>query len=90
MDAQVKATNILGIFPVPSTSHFVMFERLFKSLAEKGHNVDIATHFPSKQPPSSDFSHYDIVHFMVKICGVDACEATLKSQVLQNLKATKK
>jgi glucuronosyltransferase len=36
------------------------------------------------------FSHYDMVHFMTKICGVDACAATLQTPVLQNLKTTKK
>lgn len=45
------AANILGVFPLPGKSHFVMFERLMKRLAEKGHNVDVATHFPSKEVP---------------------------------------
>jgi glucuronosyltransferase len=107
------AANILGVFPLPGKSHFVMFERLMKRLAEKGHNVDVATHFPSKEVPEGynqlslvgslpimvsnlsinifdGFSHYDMVHFMTKICGVDACAATLQTPVLQNLKTTKK
>ncbi|XP_044255719.1 UDP-glucosyltransferase 2-like [Tribolium madens] len=45
-----QTANILGIFPLPGKSHFVMFERLLMGLAEKGHNVDVATHFPRKEP----------------------------------------
>lgn len=40
--------KILGLFPLNSKSHFVMFERLMKALAEKGHEVDVLSHFPLK------------------------------------------
>lgn len=42
--------KILAILPLNSRSHFVMFERLLKGLAEKGHEVDVVSHFPQKKP----------------------------------------
>lgn len=42
--------KILGIFPYPGKSHFVVFEALFKGLADKGHDVTVISHFP--QPKS--------------------------------------
>ncbi|XP_046467806.1 UDP-glucosyltransferase 2-like [Neodiprion pinetum] len=44
------AYRILGIFPFNGMSHFVMFERLMKGLAEHGHQVDVVSHFPLKKP----------------------------------------
>ncbi|XP_063902949.1 UDP-glycosyltransferase UGT5-like [Zophobas morio] len=46
-----ESANILGIFPLPGKSHYVMFERVLKRLAEVGHHVDVATHFISKEVP---------------------------------------
>lgn len=48
----ISGANILGLFPLPSKSHFVMFERLCKKLAEAGHNVDIVSHFSNKNEQS--------------------------------------
>ncbi|XP_046736277.1 UDP-glucosyltransferase 2-like [Diprion similis] len=44
------AYRILGIFPFNGMSHFVMFERVMKGLAERGHQVDVVSHFPLKKP----------------------------------------
>lgn len=44
-----EAANILAIFHVVSSSHFLIFQSLLKRLAEKGHNVDVATHFVSRE-----------------------------------------
>ncbi|XP_033345712.1 UDP-glucuronosyltransferase 1-8-like isoform X1 [Bombus vosnesenskii] len=43
--------RILGMFPLNGKSHWVMAERLMTSLAERGHQVDVVTHFPMKNPP---------------------------------------
>lgn len=40
--------NILAIFPLNARSHFVMFERLLKGLAAKGHEIDVVSHYPQK------------------------------------------
>jgi glucuronosyltransferase len=47
-----QEANIFAIFTYPGKSHVAMGERLLKRLAEKGHNVDIATHFPSEEVPA--------------------------------------
>lgn len=46
----VQNANILAIFPLPGKSHFVMFERILKELAIRGHDVDVVGHFPLKDP----------------------------------------
>ncbi|XP_050469962.1 UDP-glucosyltransferase 2-like isoform X2 [Bombus huntii] len=43
--------RILGLFPLNGKSHWMMAERLMTSLAERGHQVDVVTHFPMKNPP---------------------------------------
>lgn len=50
--------RILGIFPLHGKSHFIMCEQLMKTLAQKGHQVDVISHFPLKKPfPNyTDFS----------------------------------
>ncbi|XP_047365690.1 UDP-glucosyltransferase 2-like isoform X1 [Vespa velutina] len=42
--------RILGIFAFQAKSHFVMFETLMKSLANKGHQIDAITSFHLKKP----------------------------------------
>uniref|UniRef100_A0AAR5PJR7 UDP-glucuronosyltransferase n=1 Tax=Dendroctonus ponderosae TaxID=77166 RepID=A0AAR5PJR7_DENPD len=44
------AANILAMFPLPGLSHFVMFRALLKELAQRGHNVDVFSHFPLEKP----------------------------------------
>lgn len=53
-----NGARILGIFPLNSKSHFAMFEEMMKSLAEKGHQVDVVSHFPQKKlyPNYADLS----------------------------------
>ena len=45
-----EALRILGIFPLPGKSHFIMCESLMRGLAAKGHQVDVYSHFPLKKP----------------------------------------
>ena len=42
--------RILGIFPLNVKSHFAMYEALMKSLARKGHQIDVVSTFPQKTP----------------------------------------
>lgn len=46
----VESYNILAIFPLHSKSHFVMFERLLIELTDRGHEVDVVSHFPQNKP----------------------------------------
>lgn len=48
---QSVAYRVLGIFPLNGRSHEMMFEALMKGLAKRGHQVDVITHFPTKNPP---------------------------------------
>lgn len=39
--------DILVLIPHPSKSHFFVFVRLFKALAERGHNLTVISYFPA-------------------------------------------
>ena len=49
-NSETDGARILGIFPLNGKSHFVMCEQLMKTLAKKGHQVDVISHFPLKKP----------------------------------------
>ncbi|CAG4949319.1 unnamed protein product [Colias eurytheme] len=49
----VYSARILGIFPHPGKSHQMAFDPLLKKLAERGHDVTVATFFPLENPPSN-------------------------------------
>ena len=53
-----ESLKVLGIFALNLKSHFLIPERLMKSLARKGHEVDVYSHYPLKKPiPNyNDFS----------------------------------
>lgn len=38
--------NILVLYPYPGKSHFISFVKLFRALAEKGHDVTVVSHYP--------------------------------------------
>lgn len=42
--------RILGIFPLHGPSHWVMMKPLMIGLAQRGHQVDVVSHFPLKKP----------------------------------------
>lgn len=42
--------RILCLLPFNGKSHFVLFEALCKGLAKRGHQIDVISHFPSKEP----------------------------------------
>lgn len=46
-----EAARILGIFPLQGKSHYIMCETLMRALAAQGHQVDVISHFPLKNPP---------------------------------------
>ena len=45
-----SGARILGVFPHVAKSHFMMSEVLMKSLASRGHEVVVISHFPQKTP----------------------------------------
>lgn len=44
----VISYRILGLFPYPGKSHSDVYLPLMKELSRRGHDVDVLTHFPSK------------------------------------------
>lgn len=42
--------KILALFTLPGKSHFNMFEPFLKGLVQRGHEVDVVSHFPQKEP----------------------------------------
>lgn len=53
-----EGLRILAIYPVNARGHYIIGERLARGLAEKGHQVDVYSHFPLKKPVPNynDFS----------------------------------
>ncbi|CAH2108579.1 unnamed protein product [Euphydryas editha] len=47
----VNTANILGLFPHTGKSHHMVFEPLLHKLAERGHNLTVASFYPAKNPP---------------------------------------
>ncbi|XP_057333523.1 UDP-glycosyltransferase UGT5-like [Microplitis mediator] len=48
-----ESYRILGIFPFQSRSHQMMFDTIIKGLLRKGHQVDVMTLYPLKNPPKN-------------------------------------
>nr|CAD7402225.1 unnamed protein product [Timema poppensis] len=44
-----QTAKILGVFEFNGKSHFQMYEKMMKGLAEKGHEVHVLNHFPQKK-----------------------------------------
>jgi glucuronosyltransferase len=44
--SSVEGSRILGIFPTPSISHQVVFQRLSMDLAARGHQLTVVTTHP--------------------------------------------
>lgn len=42
--------RFLGIFPVPSKSHYYIGQNLLKALAEEGHDVTVISPFKDEKP----------------------------------------
>ena len=59
---QVNCLKILGVFPVKSKSHTIMNLSIMKVLAEKGHKVDVYSHFPSKSP-IPNYTDYTLTNY---------------------------
>lgn len=45
----IDGARILAILPTNMLSHFAIFQEVTKSLADRGHQVDVVSHFPQKK-----------------------------------------
>ncbi|CAG4949313.1 unnamed protein product [Colias eurytheme] len=59
----VYGARILGLFPHPGKSHHMVFDPLLKQLAQRGHQVTVASFFPLKEPIANytDINFGDII-----------------------------
>nr|XP_022913479.1 UDP-glucuronosyltransferase 2A3-like [Onthophagus taurus] len=53
------SANILALFPIPCRSHFAIYQPLLEKLAERGHQIDVLTHFP-RNIPLNGYTDYSI------------------------------
>ena len=58
LSSSARGLRILGVFPTPAKGHFVMCEALMRGMADKGHRVDVFSHFPLENsiPNYKDYS----------------------------------
>lgn len=49
----VKTSRILGVFPSPGYSQFILAEKLMTELVKKGHEVTVISPFEPKLPPKN-------------------------------------
>lgn len=52
--------RILGVFPVPGKSHYILGSSLMRALAENGHDVTVISAFGEKDPPK-ECKYRDII-----------------------------
>lgn len=66
------SSNILGLFPLPSKSHYITFDSLMVALAERGHNVTVYSTFPKDHsvPNHRDVSLEECFPFHKNIFGI--------------------
>jgi hypothetical protein len=55
-----ESAKILGIFPVPATSHYILGSALMRGLAERGHDVTVINSYGEKDLPKNG-SYRDIL-----------------------------
>nr|CAD7394604.1 unnamed protein product [Timema cristinae] len=65
MDSMTYAARILGVFPIPSSSHQIVYHAVMKELAQRGHELVVITPYPIKDPSIKNYTEID-VSFMNK------------------------
>jgi UDP:flavonoid glycosyltransferase YjiC (YdhE family) len=55
-----NGAKILGIFPLPGRSHYILGSSLLRELAERGHDVTMISCFSEKEPPKNG-TYRDVV-----------------------------
>nr|CAD7196729.1 unnamed protein product [Timema douglasi] len=65
MESMTHAARILGVFPVTSTSHQIVFRAVMKELAHRGHEMVVITPYPMRDPSVKNYTEID-VSFMNK------------------------
>ncbi|XP_047114716.1 UDP-glycosyltransferase UGT5-like isoform X1 [Schistocerca piceifrons] len=79
-----EAARILGLFNYPGKSHFIMFEAVMKTLAARGHQVTVYSHFP--QPaPLPNYKDVSLVGSLPILTDAIPLEAYVNSDIYSSL-----
>lgn len=54
-----ESLRILALFPLNSKSHQAMCDRLARELSSRGHQLDVYSHYPPKNP-ILNYHHYNL------------------------------
>nr|CAD7256361.1 unnamed protein product [Timema shepardi] len=65
MESMTYAARILGVFPVTSSSHQIVYRAVMKELALRGHELVVITPYPMRDPSIKNYTEID-VSFMNK------------------------
>nr|CAD7597664.1 unnamed protein product [Timema genevievae] len=65
MDSMTYAARILGVFPITSSSHQIVYHAIMKELAQRGHELVVITPYPVRDPSLKNYTEID-VSFMNK------------------------
>lgn len=79
--AYVRSAKILGVFTVPSVSHQVIFQPVWKELSLRGHEVTVLTPNPLKDPSLTNLTEIDLSFQYKKI---EKCKEELSVQSMDH------
>ncbi|CAG2057700.1 unnamed protein product [Timema podura] len=65
MNSMTYAARILGVFPITSSSHQIVYHAIMKELAQRGHELVVITPYPVRDPSLKNYTEID-VSFMNK------------------------
>ncbi|CAG9820048.1 unnamed protein product [Phaedon cochleariae] len=77
----IECAKILGVFPVPSISHQIVFQPIWKELSLRGHEVTVITPNPLRDALLSNLTEIDV--------SSSAKRAMDNSNIMKNLDITK-
>ena len=77
-----RGLKILAVYPFQGKSHFIVGERLARGLAAKGHQVDVYSHFPLKEP-IPNYNDFSLAGSMPQV------HNNMSYEVINNLDSTK-
>nr|WEU75317.1 uridine diphosphate-glycosyltransferases 340F1 [Glyphodes pyloalis] len=86
LTCEVKAARILGVFPIPSRSHQVVFQSYCKELAKNGHELVVITPNPTQNAEASNITEIDVsfsYNDLLKL--LKSTASTLKRGVMMNV-----
>ncbi|KAF7278195.1 hypothetical protein GWI33_008689 [Rhynchophorus ferrugineus] len=61
-----QCANILGVFPMPGGSHYILAYKLMKGLAEAGHNITFVSPFKAKSLPENGTIHEIVLDDLIQ------------------------